>query len=54
MPAYRDVDFVAKGLARVLDELLVCEYRQRRCLLYTSDDADEGLGVDLGGRSIIK
>ena len=24
------------------------------CLLYTSDTADEGLGVDLGGRLIIK
>ena len=24
------------------------------CLLYTSDAADEGLGVDLGGRRIIK
>ena len=23
------------------------------CLLYTSDDADEGLGVDLGGGRII-
>ena len=26
----------------------------RVCLLYTSDAADEGLGVDLGGRRIIK
>ena len=25
----------------------------RTCLLYTSDAADEGLGVDLGGRRII-
>ena len=25
----------------------------RICLLYTSDAADEGLGVDLGGRRII-
>ena len=24
------------------------------CLLYTSDAADEGLGVDLGGRRIMK
>ena len=24
------------------------------CLLTTSDDADEGLGVDLGGRRIIE
>ena len=26
---------------------------QNSCLLYTSDAADEGLGVDLGGRGII-
>ncbi|VTU59049.1 hypothetical protein AMBR_CKHPCMOK_02848 [Lacticaseibacillus rhamnosus] len=28
--------------------------RSLTCLLYTSDAADEGLGVDLGGRRIIK
>ena len=28
--------------------------QRRDCLLYTSDAADEGLGVDLGGRRIIK
>ena len=28
--------------------------RSKDCLLYTSDAADEGLGVDLGGRRIIK
>ena len=28
--------------------------RYHICLLYTSDAADEGLGVDLGGRRIIK
>ena len=27
---------------------------QLTCLLYTSDAADEGLGVELGGRRIIK
>ena len=27
---------------------------KKACLLYTSDAADEGLGVDLGGRRIIK
>ena len=27
--------------------------RHESCLLYTSDAADEGLGVDLGGRRII-
>nr|CUV48254.1 protein of unknown function [Ralstonia solanacearum] len=29
-------------------------YTEQFCLLYTSDAADEGLGVDLGGRRIIK
>ena len=42
--------------------LLVVNYEQTNgtvvesyvdCLLYTSDAADEGLGVDLGGRGII-
>ena len=28
--------------------------KNKDCLLYTSDAADEGLGVDLGGRRIIK
>ena len=28
--------------------------QNKDCLLYTSDAADEGLGVDLGGRRIIK
>ena len=31
-----------------------CEADKHICLLYTSDAADEGLGVDLGGRRIIK
>ena len=30
---------------------IACDFS---CLLYTSDAADEGLGVDLGGRRIIK
>ncbi|GAB5775152.1 hypothetical protein JMUB7517_27880 [Staphylococcus aureus] len=29
-------------------------YQSNICLLYTSDAADDGLGVDLGGRRIIK
>ena len=33
-----------------LDKIVPCG----PCLLYTSDAADEGLGVDLGGRRIIK
>ena len=31
----------------------VLDPQGRTCLLYTSDAADEGLGVDLGGRRII-
>ena len=34
--------------------LLVLVTNVAACLLYTSDAADEGLGVDLGGRRIIK
>ena len=35
-------------------DMLKCIYCGLCCLLYTSDAADEGLGVDLGGRRIIK
>ena len=35
------------------DDELTQQY-VKTCLLYTSDAADEGLGVDLGGRRIIK
>ena len=35
-------------------KLLPCAVQLNGCLLYTSDAADEGLGVDLGGRRIIK
>ena len=34
-----------------IDHRIACN---TACLLYTSDAADEGLGVDLGGRRIIK
>ena len=33
---------------------MYCVHATYTCLLYTSDAADEGLGVDLGGRRIIK
>ena len=42
---------------RVLSGLQTCAWtvgRIRRCLLYTSDAADEEDSVDLGGRRIIK
>ena len=36
------------------NDMFVCLYVVYVCLLYTSDAADEGLGVALGGRRIIK
>ena len=33
-------------------QALALQYKP--CILYTSDSADEGLGLDLGGRRIIK
>ena len=43
------------GVASMIDSFTnPIEIRQTNdCLLYTSDAADEGLGVDLGGRRII-
>ena len=58
--AARIVGIFAKDIPAVLveiegalavDMLLVC---LQRCLLYTSDAADERSSVDLGGRRIIK
>ena len=40
--------------ARILSLGTLVSLRPDPCLLYTSDAADEGLGVDLGGRRIIK
>ncbi|GAB5857822.1 hypothetical protein JMUB7542_27810 [Staphylococcus aureus] len=37
-----------------VDQLITQSKNTKTCLLYTSDAADEGLGVDLGGRRIIK
>ena len=36
------------------DTIAARNLAQKICLLYISDAADEGLGVDLGGRRIIK
>ena len=44
-------------LARVMSSLFPArleEWEHARCLLYTSDAADERSSVDLGGRRIIK
>ena len=42
------------GSSRVKLRTNALERWLANCLLYTSDAADEGLGVDLGGRRIIK
>ncbi|GAB5769151.1 hypothetical protein JMUB7517_27380 [Staphylococcus aureus] len=42
------------NLSVFLNSLLADNHHLQVCLLYTSDAADEGLGVDLGGRRIIK
>ena len=43
-----DIVFVDLGQSRIPTAPFMTT-----CLLYTSDAADEGLGVDLGGRRII-
>ena len=43
-------DFILKGVALSLRQFP----NLNACLLYTSDAADEGSSVDLGGRRIIK
>ena len=50
---------VQRQRVEVADERVRRQHRQRReqrvrCLLYTSDAADERSSVDLGGRRIIK
>ena len=47
--------YCKKGPARILGWFAAAyiELFRNTCLLYTSDAADEGLGVDLGGRRII-
>ena len=43
---------IARGL--LVGAMIVGLQRERLCLLYTSDAADERSSVDLGGRRIIK
>ena len=45
---------IKKRGVRLDDEELRRQLRIGRCLLYTSDAADERSSVDLGGRRIIK
>ena len=45
-----DYNSIAPLYNQIGDNIFVADYR---CLLYTSDSADEGLGLDLGGRRII-
>ena len=44
----------SRGLSRASSSTTIQRHQFYGCLLYTSDAADEGLGVDLGGRRIIK
>ena len=41
------------GVPNFNRKVMYKEGQYQVCLLYTSDAADEGLGVDLGGRRII-
>ena len=49
-----DLDLMSISLEAEVPEALYVGMKDFICLLYTSDAADEGLGVDLGGRRIIK
>ena len=42
------------GSEMCIRDRIYAREHSKYCLLYTSDAADEGLGVDLGGRRIIK
>ena len=48
------INKIAPGSGRFLFPFVFAWGLAYICLLYTSDAADEGLGVDLGGRRIIK
>ena len=54
MAGTRQVNGVDIALLDQPVELHIDEIQPRRCLLYTSDAADERSSVDLGGRRIIK
>ncbi|VTU61344.1 hypothetical protein [Lactobacillus rhamnosus DSM 14870] [Lacticaseibacillus rhamnosus] len=50
----RDATFQVLPYVQLVKAIPDLEVILKGCLLYTSDAADEGLGVDLGGRRIIK
>ena len=45
---------LVKEQETLIKSIMENRFKHKSCLLYTSDAADEGLGVDLGGRRIIK
>ena len=49
-----DVDHVGQVVLQLTLRAAVADELVDRCLLYTSDAADERSSVDLGGRRIIK
>ena len=52
IPVPRDICFA--GEVGLSGEIRPVQQLDKRCLLYTSDAADERSSVDLGGRRIIK
>ena len=48
------VDAVYEGREKTTESVVAFLDKVCDCLLYTSDAADEAIGVDLGGRRIIK
>ena len=51
---FKKTAFLNKSNSAFIEEMYLKFVNNDPCLLYTSDAADEGLGVDLGGRRIIK
>ena len=51
---WKELNDLSKGKRGLLLGLLKSRSEMIDCLLYTSDAADDRIGVDLGGRRIIK
>ena len=54
MKEVKNIDYGLEKIFQGAQDFLPLLGTDYVCLLYTSDAADEGLGVDLGGRRIIK